>query len=440
MTTETDARQTATTEILPSTEIRPAAPPPPELRALRQWVCWKYEPRPDQKPGKPLVNPMTGDNADHSKPSTWATYDQALASYRADSGYEGVGFVFAVTDPFCGIDLDDCRDPHTGELQDWATKIIDRLATYTEVSPSRTGVKLWLKATKPGAYCTKAFGGKGGKVEMFDHHRYFTFTGQHLAGTPTTPQSRQAEADALYEEVFGSAKPATTQIVVDSGASRNDAEIVAKASATNAKFARLWAGDIAGHGSQSEADSALVFHLVFHTKDARQVDRLFRRSGLMRDKWDQSSGGQTYGKRTIAAALRNVQAQYRPAPKRRPRNRIPSWITDAMKLRTHPRAILKAILDLCAPSPLDAHGSRGYAVIGKTKLAEMTGMAEKTAKRHLSQLEALGFVVVVSRGGIIRETGELAAHAYAVPAKEGALEHLRYSGPPRRFVPPAIAA
>jgi hypothetical protein len=42
-----------------------------------------------------------------------------------------------------GIDLDTCRDPKTGEIAPWAQEIIDRFQTYTEISPSQTGVKLF---------------------------------------------------------------------------------------------------------------------------------------------------------------------------------------------------------------------------------------------------------------------------------------------------------
>ena len=50
--------------------------------------------------------------------------------------------------------------------------------------------------------------------------------------------------------------------------------------------------------------------LAFYTKDAAQIDRLFRRSGLMRAKWDEQHGEQTYGATTIAKALAKVTKQY----------------------------------------------------------------------------------------------------------------------------------
>ena len=93
-----------------------------------------------------------------------------------------------------------------------------------------------------------------------------------------------------------------------------DAVLLAKAqSAKNqAKFAALWAGDRTGYGSPSEADLALCNLLAFWTQDADQIDRLFRQSGLMRPKWDEQHGAQTYGALTMQTALALPQAQYAP--------------------------------------------------------------------------------------------------------------------------------
>jgi putative DNA primase/helicase len=75
----------------------------------------------------------------------------------------------------------------------------------------------------------------------------------------------------------------------------------ARAAKNGAKFARLWSGE-AGE-DPSVADAALVGILSFWTQDPAQLDRLFRRSGLMREKWDERRGESTYGERTIAAVL-----------------------------------------------------------------------------------------------------------------------------------------
>lgn len=72
--------------------------------------------------------------------------------------------------------------------------------------------------------------------------------------------------------------------------SLSDEEIISRLSRLD-----LWKGDWSRYPSQSEADMALCSHLAFWTgRNAIQMDRLFRCSGLMRDKWDRAQSGSTY--------------------------------------------------------------------------------------------------------------------------------------------------
>ena len=59
--------------------------------------------------------------------------------------------------------------------------------------------------------------------------------------------------------------------------------------------------------SQSQADYSLLLHLTFYCgHDAARIDRLFRTSGLMRDKWDEPRPGGTYGSTSIDNAIETV--------------------------------------------------------------------------------------------------------------------------------------
>lgn len=101
--------------------------------------------------------------------------------------------------------------------------------------------------------------------------------------------------------------------VTAAGTALDDAEIVrrAAAAANGEKFARLWSGDTAeyagdGNEGHSEADLALCSLLAFWCgPDEARIDGLFRRSGLMRPKWDERryGDGRTYGQGTIGHAL-----------------------------------------------------------------------------------------------------------------------------------------
>jgi primase-polymerase (primpol)-like protein len=158
---------------------------PLELRDRPQWVCWAWNRRIDEKTDKGRwtkvpINPLTGKQASVTDPTTWGSFKDAYKRHRAGKT-DGVGFVFTEADPFCGVDLDGCRDPETGQIDSWAQELIDDLDSYTEVSPTGTGLKIFVKATKPGAKCKAAFG--TGEVEIHDHARYFTVTGHSFDAT-----------------------------------------------------------------------------------------------------------------------------------------------------------------------------------------------------------------------------------------------------------------
>jgi hypothetical protein len=74
-----------------------------------------------------------------------------------------------------------------------------------------------------------------------------------------------------------------------------------------AKFQALWSGDTSAHnGDHSAADLSLCEILAFWLqKDPERIDRAFRQSDLMRDKWDVKhfADGRTYGQATIERAI-----------------------------------------------------------------------------------------------------------------------------------------
>src|SRR5215216_2818508 len=117
------------------------------MKALAQWINWRYEER-DSKLTKVPICPHSGELAAVDRPETWGTYEEAVRASKEQS-HDGVGFVFTEKDPYAGIDLDKCRDPGTGEIEEWAREFIDHLDSYTELSPSGSGVHVLVKATLP---------------------------------------------------------------------------------------------------------------------------------------------------------------------------------------------------------------------------------------------------------------------------------------------------
>jgi hypothetical protein len=290
---------------------------PPDLKALPHWVCWSLEERAGARSKIPK-NPKTGANAKADNPTTWAEFGQAVSRWEAHkgNGITGIGFEFSTGDPYTGIDLDKCRNPETGIIEPWARVIIDRLRSYTEISPSGTGVHIIIKGSVPPG------GNRKSKIEMYSQARFFTMTGHHLEGTPATIEPRQAEIEALHGEIFGKLKTAPKAAGPSPTLNLADSEIIAKArSAKNgAKFDRLYRGDWQGAGfpSQSEADLALCSIVALYTQDAEQIDRLYRASALNREKWERPTAGSTYGAKVIDKALSGITETYQPprsAPK-----------------------------------------------------------------------------------------------------------------------------
>lgn len=171
------------------------------LRERAQWVCWKYVNR-DGRRTKVPVNPRFGWNASVSDPNSWGAFEEAVDAYEHSDTLEGIGFVFSADDPFCGIDVDDCLDEQ-GQLL-WGDDLLAPLATYTEVSPSGRGLKLFLEGKKPDfARCRRTGFGpdKRGEIEVYDHSRVFAVTGR-VWGTTFDVVNRQAELEELCRRLW----------------------------------------------------------------------------------------------------------------------------------------------------------------------------------------------------------------------------------------------
>ncbi len=286
---------------------------PAELMARNQWVLWRYEPNQKDPEGKPRKVPYCthGGHASVTNESTWTTFEKAAAAYRTGR-YSGIGFVFSENDEYCGIDFDHCRDPATGILTPRVQALIKQLDSYTEVSPSGSGLHSIVKARLVSGRKTSA-------MELYERSRYFTVTGRHVEGSPCTVNLRQAEVDDLLSTLTptlvnkSSADHTAAQPVASNTPSRPDEEIIAiiLASEDKDRFTSLFSGglqDFPGK-SHSELDLALIGILTRHIGCHRdQIDRIFRRSTLMRPKWDEMRGATTYGQRTIAVSLTGIES------------------------------------------------------------------------------------------------------------------------------------
>lgn len=274
---------------------------PDDLKRWRQWVVWRFVQR-GEKRTKPPFCPTTGRLASVDNPDTWASFEQACQAF-SKGHYTGLAFILTPWDPFVGIDLDHAVEE--GRIALWAQSIIDHFGSYTEWSPSHSGVHIWIRGSLPGPRRRK------GSVEMYQDFRSLTLTGWHLEGTPPQIEQRQEELVSYYRRLFADEMQRQIQPVHSPQipGDLSDVDLLARAfgARTGHRLARLWAGDTRDYGEdKSRADLALCGMLAYWTNgDPERMDRLFRQSGLMRQKWDQRhyGSGETYGQRTIARAL-----------------------------------------------------------------------------------------------------------------------------------------
>ena len=173
---------------------------PLALTEIEQWVCWRGQPAKNGRLDKKPINAKTHELAKTTDPTTWTSFNRAKDTYCQKRPYLGLGFVFSPDDPFLGIDLDNCRHAESGRIEDWALELILSCQTYGEVSPSGSGVKLFLQGQMPGERHKTSY--QTGAVEIYDRKRFFTVTGQHLTQTPRTLASNDSAIQQLYQTVF----------------------------------------------------------------------------------------------------------------------------------------------------------------------------------------------------------------------------------------------
>jgi len=285
---------------------------PRELRELNQWVCWQSVPD-EARPGKIKkipINALTGGHAMSNNPDTWCSFEAAVA---ASVRFSGIGLMFA--NGIFGVDLDGCEseitDYRNGIDDNIVGEFIHTLKSYTEYSVSGQGIHIICKGALPPG------GRRKGSVEMYDSQRFFIVTGNRCAEYKNIRDCTQV-IKPLHEKYIGGGKAPTTGIRPVLPLNLSDAEIIKMASGSKQgqMFNDLWAGNYAAYyHSQSEADMTMCNMLAFWTgRDALMMDRLFRQSGLMREKWDRRQAGSTYGQITINKAIRDCVAVYEPKP------------------------------------------------------------------------------------------------------------------------------
>jgi putative DNA primase/helicase len=297
---------------------------PGTLRYLNQWVLWRYvwKEGKDGKPGKwdkPPFQP-NGKLASSTAALTWSSFKDVEAVYKSGLTlpvddpihFDGVGFVPRVVGKadfqIVFGDLDKCRDKETGAISSEALEDLTGINSYCEPSPSGTGLRFVARGAPP--FPPGKAGRKKGGIELYQGGHYLTITGQRLQEYPGTIEKRPEELNAFYEKHFSEPEPdqPKKEAQKGNGPKLTDDQIIALAAQAHnsPKFLSLMSGSTNVYSSQSEADLALCQLIAFYTPDPVQVDRVFRRSKLYREKWDRDD----YNQSTIRMALERTTEHY----------------------------------------------------------------------------------------------------------------------------------
>lgn len=171
---------------------------PDDLKEYDQWVLWAFERRDGRRAKIPFD--LRDRRASSTDPNMWTSFDAALDHFkRAGKRYAGIGFVFCREDPFCGIDLDDALDENSNP-KPWARGVIEQFSdTYMEISPSGKGLKVWARGALPENLAGVKVG--DGQIEIYDHARYFTVTGQVFREASLKVEDHAEDIRVLYEHL-----------------------------------------------------------------------------------------------------------------------------------------------------------------------------------------------------------------------------------------------
>jgi len=164
---------------------------PADLKALRRWAPWKAIWNEERGKWDKVPYRPEGYGLSSMQPERWVSFDEAVRAFDAGGGkYSGVGLVLTGMTDVVGIDLDRCVTD--GQIAPWAQEIIDSVDSYTELSPSGTGLRILARGAIPEDVQDNAVG-----IEVYNGHkgRFLTVTGDVLRDQPV----RTADPGILNE-------------------------------------------------------------------------------------------------------------------------------------------------------------------------------------------------------------------------------------------------
>jgi putative DNA primase/helicase len=231
---------------------------PTMLKQRPNWVAWGIRDAPMKAPFSPvsLLNGRPA-SAKAGIPETWGRYAAATECVRRGLA-RGIGYEFDGSGVY-GVDLDHVLDG-TGTLTPQAREVVGKLDSYTEVSPSGTGLHIFVLGN--GADITR-HRKKDYFLEIYSEGRYFTVTGNTF-GDVNDIENRAAELQAVHDK-FLLPDAAQRAVPIATPTSVPDAEqsrFLRIGLERDKVFAALWNGE-RRVGNESSDDIALMNKLAY---------------------------------------------------------------------------------------------------------------------------------------------------------------------------------
>jgi predicted P-loop ATPase len=284
-----------------------------DIRKQKRWVLWNLE----EVEGRQTKVPYSvqGKRASSTDPSTWTDY--ATAKRANEMFGSGIGIVFTPAEDLLGIDIDHVLEDGklAGEHIDSIHKLIKEAKTYTEISPSGTGLHLYLSLSAPLTLTAS----RHSPFEAYTSGRYFTYTEKSYGKKKPIRTVTPDEALQLLEIIgYPWGKTEDTQSdTLGTSSSFTDEELLEKMfrSKNGPAIKSLYEGDLSAyHDDHSRADAAFLNHLAFWSgKDEQQIERVWLASPLgSRKKTQDPKNRKNYVLRSIAGAVKNCKEVYKP--------------------------------------------------------------------------------------------------------------------------------
>ena len=285
---------------------------PEELKTQKRWVCYKAVLREGKSAKMPIAVRIGYDGqlvpSSPDNPSDWGDFHESIR-FCADNNLDGLGFQMGDKGMF-GIDL--TKDPATQEetteeaYRNMCNDFYKELDSYSEWSISGNGMHIICYGDLPQTPSPSS------NIKIYGPNMFFAMSGRIVGETPKTIRNRTKEIKDLLDKYERHAIVKKAEVESKekkpSQDALNDGDVIRKATQnvkSGQRFQRLMAGDTTDYPSKEDAKDALCKFLAYYSKcNESQIDRIFRKSGLFDQEWDNiGENGKTNGYMCIQRAV-----------------------------------------------------------------------------------------------------------------------------------------